>query len=150
MPTLAQIVDDRAELTIGEGDAALHIVYRPRQTTTPAVLKIARDMELTSETGFDASDDDALDLIDRLIQAMCDTFVSWDLLEESGEVVALTPRRLERIDLVTLATLFGGVIQHARAGVGEATGTRSQTPSSGTAGRAARSTTGRKGASRKS
>lgn len=158
MPTLAQLVTDEATATLGEGDAALHIDYRPRQAATPAMMRLLRDFTRLSERttdsggGMDAEIvDEQVELMDRLLRALCDLITGWDLLEDDGTTpVPLTPARLERIDVPTLATILTAVMGDAQASLGESNGMRSPRPTRATSGPAAASTSSRTtGASRK-
>lgn len=144
MPTLAQIVNDHANVTLGEGEETITIEYRPRMTTTVAALKLARDMDAYKPQ--DASIDDAIMLLERLVQTLCDMMIAWDALEADGSTVPLTQERLEREDIMTLASLYGAIMADARRSLGELSGARSSTPISGK--RTKSSTSGQSGASR--
>lgn len=149
MPTLAQLVDDRATVTYGEPPDALTIDYHPRQLTTVAALKLARDLGNFEQASADI--DAVIDLLSRLVRSLCDAVIGWDLCEADGEtVMPITPERLEREDITTLASIYGALMQDSRrgAGLGEPTGTRSPMRVSGTHARAAKSTTSQAGASR--
>ena len=146
MPTLEQLANDRARVTHGE----ITIEYRPRQATTPDILRLMRDADCyDAET---ASFDEVLGLIDRTVAALLDMVISTDLTEVDGVTpFPWTRERLNRTDLETLFLLFGVVVTDARRSLGERTGTRSQTPMSGTSARGVGSTTSRRrstGASR--
>lgn len=149
MPTLAQLVTDEATATLGEGDAALHIDYRPRRAATPAMMRLVRDLQRMNRGELDT--DALIDTFERLKQFLCDVIVRWDLLEDDGAtVVPLTSERLERIDIVTQTAVLMTVMEAAQASLGESNGMRSPRPTAATSGPVAPSTSSRtKGASRK-
>lgn len=147
MPTFAELANDRATVTYGEGNGkSLTIEYRPRKAATTKWMKLARDMD-----AFDANTaniDETISLSERLAHVLCGALISWDALEPDGSVVPITQERLEDEDVLTLASLYGAISNDARQSLGEPSGKPLRTPYTGTSTRKAGSTASRKGASR--
>lgn len=148
MTTLADLANDHASVTYGEGDgASLTIQYHPQRATSLPTLEFLRELQNWDQVG--AGIDEVIDISRRLSGVLSDLIIAWDALEPDGSVVELSPERLGREGLPVLVSLFGAIVKDSRRSLGELTGTRSPKPMSGTSARRAGSTTSRAGASRR-
>ena len=125
MPSIANLVEDRAEAVISIGGGELHVAYRPKRVT---MAEDARRQRL-------ADDGDSF----ALAKAMERLLISWDLdgpiIEESddgleitrvsaGESVPLDPEVMQFIPLPILVAIMQGVQLDAMPDPGKRRGKR--------------------------
>lgn len=112
MPTLSQLITDRAEADIQIGAGALHVVYRPG-AISPAM---AHRMAEVNRVADSATEEQVLARIDSLVDVLAPILTAWDLEEEngdgtpSGRIIPVTHATLAETGLAVLGAIYSGIL----------------------------------------
>lgn len=101
MPRLSQVVRDHVTLTIPLERESLSVTYRP-SGITPAMQEAIKEAETTGS------------LRDALYGPLCALLAEWDLLEDDGAPIEITPARLRTLPIGILIAVFRAVLDDLR------------------------------------
>lgn len=116
MPTLSQLLTDRAEADIAIGAGTLHVVYRPGAISPALAHRMADISQVTQST----TEQQVLDRLDALVDVLLTLLVSWDLEAEdaagtaTGEPMPINQATLAGLGLGILGALYSGLLSESQ------------------------------------
>ena len=96
MPSLGQLVPAQSWATIPYGPSAVKVAYRPG-AVTPRFQKAVLAAQVAGN--LDGS----------LLEPLCALIAAWDITDEDGALVEITPAGLEAIPLPVLFAILEGI-----------------------------------------
>lgn len=111
MPTLSQLLTDRAEADIAIGAGTLHVIYRPGAITPLLAHRMADVGQIAQST----TEQEVLDRMDALVDVLHPVLTGWDMDEEdeqgnpTGDKMPLTRETLSATGIAILSAIYNGI-----------------------------------------